>query len=100
MASHEPLHDAEHFPSQVADGGVPAQSTSHFAEQFAEHCALQLACALPPLALAAHCVSQSALQDPLQLAGLVVHVIGGAQAAGELDAKRAIEQGVRLGARL
>ncbi|NDY90473.1 NADPH-dependent 2,4-dienoyl-CoA reductase [Ideonella livida] len=40
------------------------------------------------------------LQAPLQAAGLTVHVIGGAQQAGELDAKRAIEQGVRLGARL
>jgi 2,4-dienoyl-CoA reductase (NADPH2) len=28
------------------------------------------------------------------------HVIGGADVAGELDAKRAIDQGVRLGARL
>jgi 2,4-dienoyl-CoA reductase (NADPH2) len=29
-----------------------------------------------------------------------VHIIGGAQEAGELDAKRAIDQGVRLGASL
>ncbi|MBQ0931416.1 NADPH-dependent 2,4-dienoyl-CoA reductase [Ideonella sp. 4Y16] len=41
-----------------------------------------------------------ALQAPLQALGLTVHVIGGAQEAGELDAKRAIDQGVRLGARL
>ena len=40
------------------------------------------------------------LQGPLEAAGLVVHVIGGAHEAGELDAKRAIDQGVRLGARL
>ena len=40
------------------------------------------------------------LQVPLEAAGLVVHVIGGAMEAGELDAKRAIDQGVRLGARL
>jgi len=40
------------------------------------------------------------LQAPLEAAGLTVHVIGGAQEAGELDAKRAIDQGVRLGARL
>ena len=40
------------------------------------------------------------LQVPLQAAGLTVHVIGGADQAGELDAKRAIDQGVRLGARL
>jgi 2,4-dienoyl-CoA reductase (NADPH2) len=32
--------------------------------------------------------------------GVRVHIIGGAQEAGELDAKRAIDQGVRLGASL
>lgn len=40
------------------------------------------------------------LAEPLQALGLAVHVIGGAEAAAELDAKRAIDQGVRLGARL
>ncbi len=44
--------------------------------------------------------SQRALEAPLKAAGLAVHVIGGALEAGELDAKRAIDQGVRLGARL
>ena len=43
---------------------------------------------------------QRALEAPLKAAGLAVHVIGGALEAGELDAKRAIDQGVRLGARL
>ncbi len=41
-----------------------------------------------------------ALQAPLQAAGVAVHLIGGALEAGELDAKRAIDQGTRLGARL
>jgi 2,4-dienoyl-CoA reductase (NADPH2) len=36
------------------------------------------------------------LQAPLQAAGLKVHLIGGAREAGELDAKRAIDQGTRL----
>jgi 2,4-dienoyl-CoA reductase (NADPH2) len=36
------------------------------------------------------------LQAPLEAAGMKVHVIGGAFEAGELDAKRAIDQGVRL----
>jgi 2,4-dienoyl-CoA reductase (NADPH2) len=36
------------------------------------------------------------LQAPLEAAGVTVHVIGGALEAGELDAKRAIDQGVRL----
>jgi 2,4-dienoyl-CoA reductase (NADPH2) len=40
------------------------------------------------------------LQAPLVAAGVAVHLIGGADAAGELDAKRAIDQGTRLGATL
>jgi 2,4-dienoyl-CoA reductase (NADPH2) len=40
------------------------------------------------------------LVDDLQLAGVTVHVIGGADAAAELDAKRAIAQGTRLAATL
>lgn len=39
---------------------------------------------------------QHELQAPLQAAGMAVHLIGGAKEAGELDAKRAIDQGVRL----
>ena len=37
-----------------------------------------------------------ALQAPLEAAGLRVHLIGGAQLAAELDAKRAIEEGMQL----
>jgi len=40
------------------------------------------------------------LQKPLQAAGISTHVIGGADVATELDAKRAIDQGSRLAARL
>ena len=40
------------------------------------------------------------LQAPLQAAGLTVHLIGGADEAAELDAKRAIDQGTRLAASL
>ncbi|MFY0991323.1 FAD-dependent oxidoreductase [Halomonas sp. C05BenzN] len=40
------------------------------------------------------------LLEPLQAAGIEVHVIGGADEAAELDAKRAIDQGTRLAARL
>jgi 2,4-dienoyl-CoA reductase (NADPH2) len=40
------------------------------------------------------------LQAPLQAGGIEVHLIGGAQEAAELDAKRAIDQGTRLAARL
>jgi 2,4-dienoyl-CoA reductase (NADPH2) len=40
------------------------------------------------------------LAEPLQAAGVKVHIIGGALEAGELDAKRAIDQGTRLGAQI
>ena len=39
-----------------------------------------------------------ALQEPLTSAGVKVHLIGGADVASELDAKRAINQGSRLAA--
>ncbi len=41
-----------------------------------------------------------ALQAPLEAAGVKVHLIGGALEAGELDAKRAIDQASRLAAGL
>jgi 2,4-dienoyl-CoA reductase (NADPH2) len=41
-----------------------------------------------------------ALAETLIGAGLKVHVIGGADGAAELDAKRAIGQGTRLAAAL
>ena len=40
------------------------------------------------------------LVKPLRAAGLRVHLIGGAEEAAELDAKRAIDQGTRLAAAL
>ncbi len=40
------------------------------------------------------------LQQPLEAAGIPVHVIGGADVAAELDAKRAIDQGSRVAAML
>ncbi|AWK72011.1 NADPH-dependent 2,4-dienoyl-CoA reductase [Rhodococcus oxybenzonivorans] len=40
------------------------------------------------------------LVDELTVAGVSTHVIGGADVAAELDAKRAIEQGTRLAARI
>lgn len=44
--------------------------------------------------------SERGLADALAAAGRDAHVIGGADLAAELDAKRAIDQGVRLAARL
>lgn len=45
-------------------------------------------------------VSRNELAGPLRERGLTVHVIGGADVAAELDAKRAIDQGTRLAATL
>jgi 2,4-dienoyl-CoA reductase (NADPH2) len=49
------------------------------------------------------CAGQESVRDlaaPLRAAGRSVHVIGGADVAAEVDAKRAIDQGSRLAARL
>ncbi|MFC9999704.1 FAD-dependent oxidoreductase [Nocardia sp. NPDC127526] len=40
------------------------------------------------------------LEEPLKAAGVKIHLIGGADLAAELDAKRAINQGTRLAAAL
>ncbi|MDQ7079821.1 MAG: NADPH-dependent 2,4-dienoyl-CoA reductase [Paracoccaceae bacterium] len=45
-------------------------------------------------------VSERSLADALQEKGITPHVIGGADKAGELDAKRAINQAARLAATL
>ncbi len=44
--------------------------------------------------------SNRTLADSLAAAGTAAHVIGGADVASELDAKRAINQAARLAARL
>lgn len=47
------------------------------------------------------CAGQESVReliDPLTLAGVTTHVIGGADHAGELDAKRAIRQGTEVAA--
>ncbi|MBS9404860.1 NADPH-dependent 2,4-dienoyl-CoA reductase [Halomonas sp. TRM85114] len=49
------------------------------------------------------CAGQEPVRElfmPLQAAGVVVHLIGGAEKAAELDAKRAIDQGTRLASSL
>jgi 2,4-dienoyl-CoA reductase (NADPH2) len=43
---------------------------------------------------------ERSLADALEAGGSKVHVIGGADVAAELDAKRAIDQGARLAAML
>lgn len=52
------------------------------------------------IVLCAGQVPNRSLGDALEAAGMSVHVIGGADVAAELDAKRAINQGVRLAAAL
>jgi 2,4-dienoyl-CoA reductase (NADPH2) len=49
------------------------------------------------------CAGQESLREleaPLRAAGASVHLVGGAALAGELDAKRAIDEGTRLAASL
>ena len=45
-------------------------------------------------------VSQRELVEPLEHSGISLHIIGGADVAAELDAKRAIKQGVEVAAAL
>ncbi|WP_133479400.1 NADPH-dependent 2,4-dienoyl-CoA reductase [Cognatilysobacter segetis] len=52
------------------------------------------------IVLCAGQVSNNPLEAPLRAAGRAVHVIGGAELAAELDAKRAIAQGSRVAAAL
>lgn len=52
------------------------------------------------IVLCAGQVPERSLADALQDRGVPVHVIGGADVAAELDAKRAIDQGARLAATL
>jgi len=56
--------------------------------------------AVDTIVLCAGQVPQRALADALGARGIAAHVIGGADVAAELDAKRAIDQGTRLVASL
>ena len=52
------------------------------------------------IVLCAGQLSERSLADALEAEGITAHVIGGADVAAELDAKRAIDQGTRLAATL
>ncbi|MDE4132666.1 NADPH-dependent 2,4-dienoyl-CoA reductase [Phaeobacter sp. QD34_3] len=52
------------------------------------------------IVLCAGQLSERSLADALEAQGITAHVIGGADVAAELDAKRAINQGTRLAAAL
>ena len=56
--------------------------------------------AVDTIVLCAGQVSERSLADALAERGVTAHVIGGADVAAELDAKRAIDQGTRLAASL
>ena len=56
--------------------------------------------AVDSVVLCAGQVPERGLSDALTAAGIAHHVIGGADVAAELDAKRAIDQGTRLALRL
>jgi hypothetical protein len=68
-AVHDPLHDAWHFASQLAEGGVPVHFALHVPPQFARHSASHCdefpeleQC---PLQEPSHVALQSALQSKL-----------------------------------
>lgn len=56
--------------------------------------------AVDQVVLCAGQVPDRGLADRLAEVGIAAHVIGGADVAAELDAKRAIDQAARLAARL
>ncbi len=56
--------------------------------------------AVDTVVLCAGQVPSRSLADALIKSGITPHIIGGADVAGELDAKRAIEQGTRLAAEI
>jgi 2,4-dienoyl-CoA reductase (NADPH2) len=56
--------------------------------------------AVDDVVLCAGQLPERSLSDRLTTAGIAHHIIGGADVAAELDAKRAIDQGARLAARL
>lgn len=56
--------------------------------------------AVDSVVLCAGQVTERTLAEALRAEGIVCHVIGGADVAAELDAKRAIDQGTRLAAAL
>ncbi len=56
--------------------------------------------AVDTVVLCAGQLPERTLADALTAAGIAHHIIGGADVASELDAKRAIDQGARLAARL
>jgi 2,4-dienoyl-CoA reductase (NADPH2) len=56
--------------------------------------------AVDTIVLCAGQLPERSLADALEAAGITAHVIGGADFASELDAKRAIDQGSRLAATL
>ena len=56
--------------------------------------------AVDSIILCAGQVSERSLAEPLDIAGKIVHLIGGADLATELDAQRAIRQGAELAAKI
>jgi 2,4-dienoyl-CoA reductase (NADPH2) len=56
--------------------------------------------AVDTVVLCAGQLPERRLADRLANAGIAAHVIGGADVAAELDAKRAIDQGAHLASRL
>ena len=67
---------------------------------FGEACEHPQVVAADTIVLCAGQLPERSLADALEARGIMPHVIGGADVAAELDAKRAIDQGTRLAATL
>jgi len=80
-------------------GGVSYDAITHDGLQITRDGVSELL-AVDTVVLCAGQVPERRLADLLIAAGIAVDVIGGADIAAELDAKRAIDQGVRLAALL
>ncbi len=80
-----------HYERIVDEGLVVSFGAKHEREHLVE---------ADTIVLCAGQVPQRDLEPELVAAGCTVHVIGGADVAAELDAKRAIDQGTRLAARI
>ena len=82
--------------ASTTSGSTPTGCTSRFGEARERPTLI----AADTIVLCAGQEPERALADALIARGRAVHVIGGADVAAELDAKRAIDQGTRLAASL
>ena len=93
--------DAEHFRAAPVFSGQPLLDLGSAAvDTYGVPGVEQVVLPVDTIVLCAGQESVRGLADELTEVGIAAHVIGGADVAAELDAKRAIRQGTELAARL